>query len=136
MILFTKKEVSVLLFLLSAFLVGSGVRVWQRYFRALPKVEFKQSIQTSVLHDTTKVPLTKKTVDINTATREQLESIPGIGPVLAERIFVYRELRGKFQKFDDLCQVKGIGPKKLNKISKYLIIEKNKPQLGRISNGK
>lgn len=124
---FTKKEISVILFLLCTFLVGSGVRIWQRYFRTLPALEFEQKIQSDVSTDTISVPLTIRQIDINTATREQLERIPGIGPVLSERIDVYRISKGRFQKLDDLCQVKGIGPKKLIKISKYLIIEKTNP---------
>lgn len=48
-------------------------------------------------------------VDINTADVLQLQTLPGIGPVLAERIVQYREEHGPFQSVEELLQVKGIG---------------------------
>jgi len=52
------------------------------------------------------------TVDINTATVAQFDGLPGIGPVLAQRLFDYRNERGRFRRVEDLQQVEGIGPKK------------------------
>jgi len=52
-------------------------------------------------------------ININTATREQLESLPGIGPVLAQRIIDYREQHGPFQAVGQLTMVEGIGSKRL-----------------------
>ncbi|MBN1594353.1 helix-hairpin-helix domain-containing protein [candidate division FCPU426 bacterium] len=60
--------------------------------------------------------------DINRASLPVLASLPGIGPVLAERIIGWREKNGDFQKMDDLLQVKGIGRKKLERIRHYFII--------------
>lgn len=48
-------------------------------------------------------------VSLNTATRAQLETLPGVGPVLAQRIIDYREQRGGFRAISDLRQVTGIG---------------------------
>jgi competence protein ComEA len=45
-----------------------------------------------------------------------LESLPGIGPVLAQRIIDYREVHGPFQTLEDLLGVDGVGPSLLNKI--------------------
>ena len=50
-------------------------------------------------------------VDINTADEEQLQTLPGIGPALAERIVAYREEKGGFQYLYELTDVKGIGSK-------------------------
>ncbi|MFW6174685.1 MAG: helix-hairpin-helix domain-containing protein [Chloroflexota bacterium] len=50
-------------------------------------------------------------VDLNTASQAALEALPGIGPVLAERIIAWRETNGKFQSLDDIANVRGIGPK-------------------------
>jgi competence protein ComEA len=61
-------------------------------------------------------------LDLNTATAEDLDALPGIGPVLAKRIVDYRAAHGPFKKIDDLEQVSGIGPKKLEKIKPFLII--------------
>jgi competence protein ComEA len=51
-------------------------------------------------------------VDINTATVDQLDALPGVGPVLAQRIVDYREAHGGFRSVDDLQQVPGIGARK------------------------
>lgn len=53
-------------------------------------------------------------VNINTATVDQLDTLPGIGPALAQRIIAYREKHGGFRKLDDLEKVPGIGPAKLD----------------------
>ncbi|NLM36757.1 MAG: helix-hairpin-helix domain-containing protein [Firmicutes bacterium] len=62
-------------------------------------------------------------LDPNTASYEELQILPGIGPVLAARIIEYRETVGKFQTIDDLLAVKGIGEKTLAKIRPYLVIK-------------
>ncbi|MGB4515476.1 MAG: helix-hairpin-helix domain-containing protein [Bacillota bacterium] len=51
-------------------------------------------------------------VNLNTATLSQLESLPGIGPALAERILEFRAAYGKFDRPEDLLNVSGIGEKK------------------------
>ena len=52
-------------------------------------------------------------VNINTATLDQLEALPGIGPALGQRIIDYREQHGPFHSVDDLLNVSGIGDKRL-----------------------
>jgi competence protein ComEA len=56
-------------------------------------------------------------IDLNTATAEQLERLPSVGPSMAERILAYRQQAGSFGKIEDLMQVTGIGPKKFAKIA-------------------
>lgn len=55
-------------------------------------------------------------LDLNRASAEELEKLPGIGPVLAQRIVEWRETHGPFQKVEDLLQVPGIGPNTLARI--------------------
>lgn len=49
-------------------------------------------------------------VYINSATLEELDTLPGVGPALAEAIIAYRTANGAFRSLDDLDQVEGIGP--------------------------
>ena len=55
-------------------------------------------------------------VSLNSATAEQLDSLPGIGPALAQQIIAYRETKGPFGSIDQLGDVPGIGPSKLEQL--------------------
>lgn len=55
-------------------------------------------------------------ININTATAEQLQALPGVGPVTAQSIISWRETNGRFAGVDDLLDVKGIGPATLDSL--------------------
>jgi len=57
---------------------------------------------------------------INSAEIKELDALDGVGPVLAQRIIDFRKANGIFKNYDDLLKVKGIGPKKLEKIRKQI----------------
>jgi len=61
-------------------------------------------------------------VNINTATQTQIETLPGIGPKVAQRIIEYRQKNGQFKKVEDLMNVKGIGEKSFLKLKPYLTV--------------
>ena len=61
-------------------------------------------------------------VNINTATQEELDGLPGIGPSIAQRIIEYRNENGKFNKIEDLQNVKGIGDAKYNDIKNNVTV--------------
>jgi competence protein ComEA len=62
-------------------------------------------------------------LNLNEATQEALESLPGIGEVKAAAIIAYRDLIGGFTAVDELIYVHGIGPATLDSIRDYLVIE-------------
>jgi len=62
-------------------------------------------------------------ININTASQTELESLPGIGPVLAERIIDYREKNGPFKTKEALKNVKGIGDKTFADLADKITIE-------------
>ncbi len=61
-------------------------------------------------------------VNVNTADLSQLETLPGIGPVLAQRIIDYREANGPFASLQELTNVEGIGLKRLEAILDYATV--------------
>jgi competence protein ComEA len=63
-----------------------------------------------------------RVVDLNRATREDLESLPGIGAVLAERVIVHRAAAGRFHMVEDLRAVKGIGSRKFDRIKPLVTV--------------
>ena len=62
-------------------------------------------------------------IDLNTATAAELEVLPGIGPALAARIVEHRRVNGRFTSVDQLDDVKGIGPRTLEKLRPLVKVE-------------
>ena len=73
-----------------------------------------------IKNQATKAKFSQGLLDLNTATEKELQSIKGIGPILAKRIIAGRP----YKTVDDLLKVKGIGPKKLEKIRAYVVVGK------------
>jgi len=63
-------------------------------------------------------------ININTAGSSDLQQVPGIGPSTAQRILDTRKSYAAFKNVDDLLAIKGIGPKKLENMRKYLTVDK------------
>ncbi|MGI6177029.1 MAG: helix-hairpin-helix domain-containing protein [Eubacterium sp.] len=61
-------------------------------------------------------------VNINTAGADELETVPGIGPVTAQKILDYRELNGPFASIEELMNVKGIGEAKFEKMKDSVVV--------------
>ena len=66
-------------------------------------------------------------ININTATLDQLDMLPGIGPALAQNILDYRDANGPFTSVGELMNVSGIGEKRMEAIWDYVTIEGESP---------
>ena len=62
-------------------------------------------------------------ININTADKETLSQLSGVGPVIADRIIEYRDKNGAFKSVEEITEVKGIGPGILMKIKEYIVVE-------------
>lgn len=69
-----------------------------------------------------------KAINLNLATAEQLETLPGIGPKVAERIIEHRTKNGGFKRIEDLMNVKGIGEKSFLKLKPLIMVTPPKPE--------
>lgn len=95
-----------------AYQLEDGMKIY------IPKIgEYKQELQENVTIPN-QVTNEKKTtkVNINTATKEELETLPGIGKSTAEKIIKYRQENKRFSKIDEIKEVSGIGDAKFNSI--------------------
>ncbi len=136
---FTPTERKVIVFLLAMFLIGAGVRIFSpgrypsdRFDYRVPDSVFTALSAMNLLPDTTAVGANRREgptsphqkpkpriVNINTAGKDDLIALPGIGEALAGRIILYRQKNGPFRNVEDLLNVKGIGKKKLSRIAPY-----------------
>jgi competence protein ComEA len=126
----TRREQHVLTFLIVAIAAGLA---WEQYrggWRREPLTLHRATVNgapvaatsttLAVLHGRQKNRATTATaelpLDLNKASAEQLETLPGIGPVLASAIVRWRETHGPFQRIEDLKQVPGIGERTLDAV--------------------
>lgn len=94
-----------------------------RYFFSSEKIEVISSLPP--LHSKTNNAIIQKvkSININTASEQELMVLPGIGVTLANRIIEYRKLHGKIYRVKELLNIKGIGSKRLEKVKKFIILE-------------
>ena len=128
---FTRKEQNVLLFLSVSYLAGGAIKLYQDHWQPMPvpprESIFKEASGPQVMTVSASGANSGGneaffTISLNTATQADLERIPGVGAVTALRILSYRDKNGGFRTVDELLNVKGIGPKKMQKIRPYITI--------------
>jgi len=108
MLSLTAQERKVLIAIGLIILVGAALKFFN--------VSFKEPIVAQEVNQ-------PSIININAASQIELESLPGIGPVMAWRIIDYRSQSGEFRTLDDLKEVKGIGDKKAQAIGPYITFE-------------
>lgn len=94
----------------------------KRLIVVLLSVLFLSTSLPALAADTSAAVAQQTVININAASAEQLQALPGIGQVTAGRIIAYRDQNGPFSAVDQLVQVKGIGAKTLEKIRDRLVL--------------
>ena len=72
----------------------------------------------------------EKPLDLNTASVEQLQQLPGIGPATAKAIVTFREKSGPFRRVEDLLVVRGITKRRLEKLRPFVIVQPPRAKRG------
>ncbi len=146
MVPFKPSEIRIIVILLLLALAGSVVTLLQRQghisrlnigaisgksmynYRYTPKdlASTSLGVSSARMDSLARLPeagMAGERIDLNHSGYYDLESLPGIGPVLAERIMSYRDSIGGFKSVEDLKEVKGIGTSKFNLLRDKVIVK-------------
>lgn len=119
----TRRESLAILTLTGLFLVGWTVRHVQD--QRTPPLEAAPLVAVpidSAVATTVSSTVSRGPVNVNTASKEQLQTLSGIGPALSQRIVDYRERHRPFERVDELQRVRGIGPKTLASLRSRIVV--------------
>lgn len=147
----TVTEIKVIVFLFVILLIGYSIKIYNSfpsemgndYDYALQDSLFmyaniededlvqSDSVKSEILgFDKTSKPTGKKNIEIkekcinlNTASKEELSMLPGIGEKTAENIILYRKKAGKFKNINELMNISRIGPARFEKLKKYIFVK-------------
>ena len=128
---YRRRELWLLLGLAASLLLGLGVewatrghRDWVGRVETLeesPRPEGKGPPRAPV--PALRLPTPRTPLNLNQASQVELERLPGVGPVLAQRILQYREQHGPFRDLSELRKVGGIGPKKFDSMRELVTVQ-------------
>lgn len=133
MLKFSQRESILILVLLGGLLAGNAITIYRLLYKehsvnsqTNEKFRIYEQKIKDILNEANyseelsinKIPI----INLNEATKKELQKLPYIGAVIAGRIIEYRKSNGKFHHIDELINIKGIGNKKLAKIRPYIII--------------
>src|SRR5690606_4085217 len=120
---FTRGEKKILLFLLGLICISGVVGVVDSRSTQVPLFQGVSpgAVEEAKTTSTLEMALgADGKVDVNRASGEILQSVPGVGPSLAERIVAHRNQIGQFRSIEELDDVPGIGPATLAKLRPHL----------------
>ena len=118
----TRREQLIALILIGGIIVG-GIVLWLRRDPAPPvpePLDYEINLAEADRGDREIGPVL---IDVNTAGKDELMEVPGIGPETADMILERRETKGPFEDIDELTEIYGIGEKKLQKFKEYLEVK-------------
>lgn len=113
---------------LAAFLQDGEQITIQSYSPTATAIPFPMAAGTQAISElhpqpTALAPNPDGLININTASAQELETLPGIGPVTATKIITYREANGGFKSIEEILEVPGIGPVKYAGIKDLITIQ-------------
>ncbi len=137
---FTKNEQKMFLLLSVVFLAGAGIKLYKTYVIPPSAKEFDYSASDSAFTQRSALLSSAGTmkaaekpaqnekapihiVNLNIASKEELDKLPGVGKGIAEQIIRYRNEHGKFTSVDELKNVKGIGERKFKTLQQFVSIQ-------------
>ncbi|MCL4387440.1 MAG: helix-hairpin-helix domain-containing protein [Patescibacteria group bacterium] len=110
------------LFLVIFFLAG-GAYVIKKSKEVKPEIKMDNTVETATASETAAEKSKEELVNINTAAKEELDKLPGVGEVIAQAIIDFREENGGFQTKEDLKNVQGIGDSKFSDLEPLITVE-------------
>ena len=136
----TKSEAGVILFLCFGLVLGGAAKILKLdkftehydfsqsdsfFVAASAKIDSiiaadEDTLGTSGRRESTGKPELNSPIDLNKATLIQLSTLPGVGRTMAQRIMDYRTSKSKFTSVEELLKIKGVGPKKFEKIKPFV----------------
>ncbi len=112
-------------FLLIVLLIGASIRLYRSH-KLSEQIDLRVSTQLEGALEKPNIgrssPSVDNPLDINLAGSAELELLPDIGPIKAERIINYRRQHGHFGSIDELTNVPGIGPKTVEKLQQMIFV--------------
>lgn len=142
---FSRREAAVVILLACAVLIGGIMKYWRDYStpvtilmpadrslapesggedEAANREAFLPSaVQSREASDSERPLPAGAKIDVNRASWEDLMRLPGIGPILAQRIIEYRRQNGPFMTEEDLLNVSGIGSNRYDAVREFIVVD-------------